>query len=72
MFKYEVSYWSDYSREEITEIGVVTGASYAEAAANLFDIFDTDLCDMYLMKLTVEDEKTLDWDELKLSFQDND
>lgn len=72
MFKYKVTYWSEYDSDEKLDVGIVVGATYIDAANELLKAFGEDsLIDMYLLPLDVDDcRNVISWDDIKLSFKD--
>lgn len=71
MYKYKVTYWSEYDCDEHTDTGIVAAKAYADASTKLVEAFGNDLIDIYLMPLDVDEcMDVISWDDIKLSFQD--
>ena len=70
MFKYKVTYWSEYASEEKIDQGIVIGTTYVDATSNLMDAFGDDLIDLYLIPLGVENEAVISWEDIKFSFKE--
>ena len=70
MFKYKVTYWSEYASEEKIDQGIVIGTTYVDATSNLMDAFGDDLIDLYLIPLGVENEAVISWEDIQFSFKE--